>query len=83
MYFEEESAHRLRTNDLTESHGGLNIFGLGWQIRKGRYTFTPEIEYKVAANKVFGNRLDLREDRELEELSRRASSFTFYTTYAL
>ncbi|MFW7379242.1 MAG: hypothetical protein ACOH5I_10575 [Oligoflexus sp.] len=83
VYWEEESAHRLRTADRALSHGGLDVYGFGWQIKAGQYTFTPEFEYKIAANKVFGNRLDLREDRELEELNRRASTFTLYTTYAL
>lgn len=83
VYWEEESAHRLRTADRSLSHGGLDVFGFGWQIKAGNYTITPEFEYKIAANKVFGNRRDLREDRELEELSRRASTFTLYTTYAL
>lgn len=83
VYWEEESVHRLRTADLSESHGGLDVYGLGIDLQLGNFTLTPEFEYKIAANRVFGNKLDLREDRELEKLNERETALTLYATYSL
>lgn len=83
VYREDESAHRLRTADQSQSHGGLDIYGLGVDLGAGDFTITPEVEYKKAANRVFGNKNDLREDKELIELNRDEISVKLYATYEL
>lgn len=83
VYREDESAHRLRTADQSQSHGGLDVYGLGVDLDAGEFTITPELEYKNAANRVFGNKNDLREDKELIELNRREVSLKLYATYEL
>ncbi len=60
VYEARESAHRLRTNDRTLSHGGLNRIGLGAFIYSGQFLVNPSFEYRVANQAVFGNRDDVR-----------------------
>lgn len=83
VYREDESAHRLRTADETRSHGGLDVFGLGMTFLAGNYAITPEVEYKFAKNKVFGNKNDLREDKQIIDLNKEELALTLYATYSL
>ena len=63
------SAHTLRTNDGTKSHGGLSSQLIGADITAGSFTISPELEFWTAANKVFQNPDDIREQSALSELS--------------
>lgn len=67
IFKERESAHLLRTFDDSQSHGGLERFGMGAYIKSGQWEVKPEIEYMKAQNYVFGNSSDVREDRYLSE----------------
>lgn len=55
----DESAHVLRTNDLSESHGGLHKVGVGAYIYNGNFIINPRFDYMIANNDVFvdSNRL--------------------------
>lgn len=83
VFLEDESAHRLRTADGSQSHGGLQILGLGLGLKSGQYSVTPEVEYKTAKNKVFGDKNSLRSERQLMELNDKETSMTLYVTYQL
>ncbi len=48
-----ESAHVLRTNDLSESHGGLHQIGVGAYIYNGNFIINPRFDYMIANNDVF------------------------------
>ncbi len=68
-YFDEnfvfrgrESAHTLRTNDESESHGGLHSIGVGAYIYKGNFIINPRFEYLIANNDVFSDRNDITEE---------------------
>ncbi len=61
----DESAHRLRTNDETKSHGGLWRFGVGTFFYHGNMFIRPQVEYQMANNPVFSNSTDQRNDRIL------------------
>lgn len=50
-----ESAHILRTNDLSESHGGLHRIGAGAYVYKGKFVVNPRFEYLMAKNNVFSD----------------------------
>ncbi len=64
IFRERESAHLLRTNDESESHGGLNRAGFGAYIQSGNFIVNPEFEYLMAKNAVFSNASDVRNDRQ-------------------
>ena len=64
IFRERESAHLLRTNDESESHGGLNRVGFGTYIQSGNFVVNPEFEYLMAQNAVFSNASDVRNDRQ-------------------
>ncbi len=63
IFRERESAHLLRNNDESLSHGGLNRVGFGTYIRSGNFVVNPEFEYMMAENAVFSNASDVRGDR--------------------
>lgn len=65
IFRERESAHRLRTADESESHGGLNRIGFGAFFYSGSFVVNPEFEWYKAKNPVFGNASDVRADRRL------------------
>ena len=76
VYSSRISAHNLRTNDLSNSHGGLHGLGGGAFVYKGNFIINPRFEYLSAKNNVFGDSDDLREtlqDRNLID-----SDFSFY-----
>lgn len=64
IFRERESAHLLRTNNESQSHGGLNRVGLGTYIQSGNFVVNPEFEYLMAKNPVFSNASDVRKDRQ-------------------
>ncbi len=76
-----ESAHKLRTADETQSHGGLNIYGVGTYFVMGKFILQPEAEFMQAKNAVFGNSSDIREDRVLSELNKKNTVLTLTTRY--
>ncbi|MBP9707014.1 MAG: hypothetical protein KBD78_05175 [Oligoflexales bacterium] len=67
IFHEPESAHRLRTNDKIESHGGLKIVGFGTVFDHGAYKVTPELEFMNAKNKVFGRSGDVWQSESLRD----------------
>jgi hypothetical protein len=76
VYSSRISAHNLRTNDLSESHGGLHGIGLGAFLYTGNFIVNPRFEYLSSSNDVFGDPNDLREtefDRNLKN-----SDFSFF-----
>lgn len=64
IFRERESAHLLRTNDESQSHGGLNRIGVGSYFHSGNFVVNPEFEYLIAENAVFSNASDVRNDRQ-------------------
>lgn len=63
VFRDRESAHVLRTNDESESHGGLHRIGFGAYIYKDNFIINPRFEYLVAANDVFSDRNSITEER--------------------
>lgn len=53
VYRSRISAHNLRTQDLSESHGGLHGIGFGAFIYKGNFIINPRFEYLQSENDVF------------------------------
>lgn len=64
IFRERESAHLLRTNDESESHGGLDRMGFGAYFQSGNFVVNPEFEYLKAQNAVFSSSSDIRNDRQ-------------------
>ncbi len=83
IFWDEESAHRLRTADRALSHGGLKIYGLGVDFLRGKYSIRPEFEYLAAKNEVFHNKTDLRSAENLTSRNKNQSRVTLYVTYEL
>ncbi len=81
IFRDPESAHRLRTADETQSHGGLKIFGLGSNFKEGNFNLRPEVEWMTAQNEVFGSSADVREDAILANNSKKNYLITLYLTY--
>lgn len=81
VYDGVDSAHNLRTNDETESHGGLSRVGLGAYFYKKNMYFRPYIEYQVAQNPVFSNATDLRADRQLSSFKKTNTQLSFEFIY--
>lgn len=77
-----ESAHLLRTKDLTESHGGMMRYGVGTYFYRGRFSFNPEIEYRQAKNAVFTNASDVPADRILGSFKKNDFLLTFFVNYS-
>lgn len=77
-----ESAHLLRTKDLTESHGGMTRFGIGSYFYNGKFSFNPEVEYRVAKNPVFTNASDVPADRILGSFKKSDLLFSFFVNYS-
>lgn len=77
-----ESAHLLRTKDLTHSHGGLTRFGLGAYFYHGNFSFNPEIEYRKAQNSVFSNATDVPADRILGSFRKDDVLVSFFINYS-
>lgn len=65
VYNHKNSAHYLRTADLTKSHGGLTTYSIGSAFKYKGYEFIPEIEHEIAKNEVFLNSGEIRSDRKL------------------
>ncbi len=63
IFRERESAHRLRTNNESESHGGLHRLGFGAYLYKGNFIINPRFEYLLAENDVFSDRNDVTQER--------------------
>lgn len=63
VFRDRESAHTLRTADLSESHGGLNRYGAGVFIYSGNFLVNPQFEFLQANNPVFFSAADVRNDR--------------------
>lgn len=70
VFRERKSAHRLRTNDRSDSHGGLMRLGVGSVFYKGAVTINPEFEWLRARNPVFTNAADVRQDAILTGYTR-------------
>lgn len=81
VYDGPDSAHRLRTNDETESHGGLSRVGFGAYFYKKNMYFRPYLEHQVANNPVFTNSTDLRKDRELSSFTKTNTLLSFEFVY--
>lgn len=77
----EESAHRLRTDDETKSHGGLTRIGGGTYFYYDNFFFRPEVEFRQAQNAVFSKATDLREDRILSSFKKNDMLITINVTY--
>ena len=69
VYSSRISAHNLRTNDLSESHGGLHGFGLGAFLYTGNFIINPRFEYLAASNDVFTDSGDLRQTEQDRNLT--------------
>ncbi|MGH1469412.1 MAG: hypothetical protein ACRBBP_11170 [Bdellovibrionales bacterium] len=65
----DQSAHKLRTNDLFESHGGLHRIGFGSYFYSGNFVVNPRFEYLLANNEVFSDSNDLTVLSTLPNLS--------------
>ncbi|MBT4790026.1 MAG: hypothetical protein HON90_00520, partial [Halobacteriovoraceae bacterium] len=63
IYNAFESAHVLRVDDKTQSHGGLNRLGVGSYFYYGRLFFNPQLEWQKARNAVFSNSTGVTNDR--------------------
>lgn len=77
----EESAHRLRTDDETKSHGGLMRYGVGTYFYYDNFFFRPEVEWRNAQNAVFSKSTDVRDDRILSSFEKNDLLFTINVTY--
>ena len=77
----EESAHRLRTDDETKSHGGLLRYGVGTYFYYDKFFFRPEMEWRNAKNAVFSKSTDVRDDRILSSFKKNDLLFTINVTY--
>ncbi len=62
IFRDRESAHTLRTNDESESHGGLHRIGFGAYFYKDNFIINPRFEYLIAANDVFSDRNSITEE---------------------
>ena len=63
VFRDRESAHLLRTNDESESHGGLHRVGFGAYFYKDNFIINPRFEYLIASNDVFSDRNSITEER--------------------
>lgn len=62
IFRDRESAHTLRTNDESQSHGGLHRIGFGAYFYKDNFIINPRFEYLIAANDVFSDRNDVTQE---------------------
>lgn len=83
IFRDRESAHRLRTGDESESHGGLNRVGFGAFFQAGQFIVNPEFEYFKAKNAVFANASDVRADRRLASFSTEDYQLSLLITYRI
>lgn len=67
VYRERDSAHRLRTANESESHGGLQRVGTGVYFYSGNFIINPEFEWFHARNPVFVNATEVPPDRILAD----------------
>lgn len=82
IYRRNESAEKLRTVNGTQSHGGLQAWKVGSEIKAGKFSVRPEAEFFLADNDVYGNRGDQREyNINNTSYGRKNTVFTLYTTY--
>ncbi len=82
IFRDEESAHRLRTADESQSHGGLIRTGLGTYLKYGNFTVNPELEYRNAKNPVFTNAADeVSSQRLLGNFKKTDYLITLFLTY--
>lgn len=81
IFRDRESAHRLRTGDEADSHGGLNRIGFGAFFAAGQFIVNPEFEYFKAKNAVFANASDVRADRRLASFSTEDYQLSLLITY--
>lgn len=77
----QESAHRLRTADESQSHGGLKRLGVGSIFQYGNFSVNPELEWLKSKNPVFGNSSDVREDRVLSSFRTEDFLLTLAVSY--
>jgi hypothetical protein len=63
VFRDRESAHTLRTNDESASHGGLHRIGVGAYFYKDNFIINPRFDYMVAQNSVFSDRNSITEER--------------------
>lgn len=83
IFRDRESAHRLRTGDESESHGGLSRVGFGAFFQAGQFIVNPEFEYFKAKNAVFANASDVRADRRLASFSTEDYQLSLLITYRI
>lgn len=82
IYRKLESAEKLRTNNGTDSHGGLQSLKLGTEIKAGKFVIRPEAEYFQAKNAVYSNRGEQREyNLNNQSYGKKNTVFTLFTTY--
>lgn len=83
IFRDRESAHRLRTGDESDSHGGLTRLGVGAFFNAGQFAVNPELEYFKAKNAVFANASDVRSDRRLASFKTEDYQLSLLITYRL
>jgi hypothetical protein len=72
----------LRTNDGTDSHGGLQALKVGTEIKAGKFVIRPEAEFFQAKNAVYSNRGEQREyNLNNQSYGKKNTVFTLFTTY--
>lgn len=81
IFRDRESAHRLRTGDESESHGGLQRVGFGAFFSAGKFIVNPEFEWFSAKNAVFANASDVRTDRRLASFKKEDYQLSLLLTY--
>lgn len=81
IFRDRESAHRLRTGDESDSHGGLHRAGFGVFFYSGNFVVNPEFEFFRAKNAVFANASDVRTDRRLASFSNEDYQLSLLITY--
>ena len=82
IYNEQESAHRLRIDDNSKSHGGLTRVALGSYFYYEQLFFNPQIEYQKASNPVFSNSTDVATDRLQSSFRRENILLTMNLTFS-
>jgi len=81
VYNEKESAHTLRIDDESKSHGGLTRIGLGSYFYYDNLSFNPLIEWQQAKNPVFSNSTDVSSDRLQSSFKKENILFSINLTY--
>ncbi|MDP7322044.1 MAG: hypothetical protein QF441_15675 [Bacteriovoracaceae bacterium] len=82
IFRDKESAHRLRNDDESLSHGGLTRVGLGSYFYYENLFFNPELEWQQAKNPVFSNSTDVSNDRLQSSFKKENILFSLRVVFA-